>query len=348
MEAKLKVVDGAKGAIIRLKLPTTIGRGSESSLKVPSSQVSRSHCEIYEEDGLLAVDDLGSSNGTFINGEKIVDPTFLYPGDLLRVGNVKLEAIYKADRSLVAEDAADEDADTGVTEDDTAAAVAAVKKKAAADKEASEKSASKDKAAKKETAKESKPEPEKEVAQPAATKEEVEGFDLDEALGIEPENESPDIEEVEPETKPKPAPAPKKPAAKKPAAKKPAAKKPAKPAAKKKAAAASADAADSEKEAGLSGVSAIVDYEENESGSFIAIDAIDGAESPANVSSFNIDVGEDESPADVSGISLDTGEEDPQSAVGSSIFKFVDEDRDDKSAIDGGDSALNDFFDNLE
>ena len=95
MEAKLKVIDGAKEKTIKLKLPMTIGRSEEATLKVPQSQVSRKHCEIYAEDGMLVVDDLGSSNGTFINGERITEPTFLYPGESLRIGKVTFEAEYE-------------------------------------------------------------------------------------------------------------------------------------------------------------------------------------------------------------------------------------------------------------
>jgi pSer/pThr/pTyr-binding forkhead associated (FHA) protein len=95
MDAKLRVVEGAKEKTIKLKLPMTIGRSGEATLKVPQSQVSRKHCEIYEEDGMLVVDDLGSSNGTFINDERIVEPTFLFPGELLRVGKISFTPEYE-------------------------------------------------------------------------------------------------------------------------------------------------------------------------------------------------------------------------------------------------------------
>ncbi len=100
MKAKLKVVEGAKQCIVRLKLPTVIGRSKDASIKVPQSQVSRQHCEIYEEDKLLVVEDLGSSNGTFIDGERVQEPTFLYPGETLRIGNIVFQAIYDAPRGV--------------------------------------------------------------------------------------------------------------------------------------------------------------------------------------------------------------------------------------------------------
>ena len=96
MEAKLRIVDGARPATIRLKLPLTVGRSKTAQLKVPHSQVGRSHCEIYEESGMLVVHDLGSSNGTFISGERIDEPTFLLPGESLKIGKVLFEAEYDA------------------------------------------------------------------------------------------------------------------------------------------------------------------------------------------------------------------------------------------------------------
>jgi pSer/pThr/pTyr-binding forkhead associated (FHA) protein len=94
MTAKLVVVRGAKPATIRLKrLPATMGRGSQASLKVGDTLVSRKHCEIYEEDGRLMVRDLDSANGTFVNKLRIDQPTQLASGDLLKVGPVVLKAV---------------------------------------------------------------------------------------------------------------------------------------------------------------------------------------------------------------------------------------------------------------
>jgi pSer/pThr/pTyr-binding forkhead associated (FHA) protein len=95
MDAKLHVVDGAKPAIIRLRLPTVVGRSDAASLKVRNSQISRKHCEIDEYEGELVVRDLGSSNGTFVNDQRISEMTFLSPGDELRVGTLTLRADYE-------------------------------------------------------------------------------------------------------------------------------------------------------------------------------------------------------------------------------------------------------------
>ena len=95
MQAKLRVVDGAKPAVVRLKLPTTIGRSGTATLTVRSSQISRRHCEIDTYEGELTVRDLDSSNGTFVNGHRISDVTFLSPGDELRIGPLTFVAEYE-------------------------------------------------------------------------------------------------------------------------------------------------------------------------------------------------------------------------------------------------------------
>ncbi|MCA9300726.1 MAG: FHA domain-containing protein, partial [Phycisphaerales bacterium] len=62
-----------------------IGRGSESTLRIPVSSVSRKHCEVRVEGDEIGVRDLGSSNGTYVNGEK-TDEAILHAGDVLLVG----------------------------------------------------------------------------------------------------------------------------------------------------------------------------------------------------------------------------------------------------------------------
>ena len=103
IEAKLIVVEGATEAEIRLKLPTIIGRSGEAALKVRTSVVSREHCRLYEQNGALYVEDLDSSNGTFVNEEKIASVTPIGTGDFLTVGPVTLEVVCeneKEDRSV--------------------------------------------------------------------------------------------------------------------------------------------------------------------------------------------------------------------------------------------------------
>jgi pSer/pThr/pTyr-binding forkhead associated (FHA) protein len=68
---------------------TAVGRHQGCNLRIASSQVSRRHCELFEKKGLLMVKDLGSSNGTFVNGKKIEGQRVLEPGDVLSFGKVR-------------------------------------------------------------------------------------------------------------------------------------------------------------------------------------------------------------------------------------------------------------------
>lgn len=65
-----------------------IGRRKGCGLRIPAASVSRQHCRLYEDDGFLMVEDLGSSNGTILNGEVIAGVEIARPGDRLQVGSV--------------------------------------------------------------------------------------------------------------------------------------------------------------------------------------------------------------------------------------------------------------------
>ena len=95
LNVTLVVVGGdAKAAEIRLKLPTTIGRGRDSGLTLPHPLVSRQHCEIFELDGNLFVRDMKSLNGTYVDNKRIKETEPLQPNQLLTIGNVTFRAVY--------------------------------------------------------------------------------------------------------------------------------------------------------------------------------------------------------------------------------------------------------------
>ncbi len=95
MEAKLIVVGGkASKRDVPLKLPTTIGRSRQADLTVAHPMVSRQHCELYEEDGVLKLRDLGSLNGTFIEGKRISEAC-LRPDMQFAVGPLTFRADYE-------------------------------------------------------------------------------------------------------------------------------------------------------------------------------------------------------------------------------------------------------------
>jgi predicted component of type VI protein secretion system len=69
---------------------TSLGRHDDCVIRIRSAQVSRRHCELYEVGDQLMLRDLGSSNGTFVNGKRVTGEHPLKHGDELTVGSVTL------------------------------------------------------------------------------------------------------------------------------------------------------------------------------------------------------------------------------------------------------------------
>ena len=102
MEAKLVVIGGkANMGEVKLRLPMTIGRGNKADLMISHPTVSREHCRLFEKNGELVVQDNGSSNGTFVDGEKIVAAVVVQPGQILAIGPLTFRAEYEAPTSNV-------------------------------------------------------------------------------------------------------------------------------------------------------------------------------------------------------------------------------------------------------
>lgn len=90
LDVKLVLVmpGGRKRKFAVKKDKLIIGRGEDCSLQIPAATVSRHHCELTLNDDQLAVRDLKSSNGTYVNRDRIADQTPLNAGDTLSVGPV--------------------------------------------------------------------------------------------------------------------------------------------------------------------------------------------------------------------------------------------------------------------
>jgi pSer/pThr/pTyr-binding forkhead associated (FHA) protein len=64
----------------------TIGRGESNDVVIPNLGVSRKHAQICQVDGEFHIKDLGSTNGIFLNGTKIVGSHPLTHGDKIQIG----------------------------------------------------------------------------------------------------------------------------------------------------------------------------------------------------------------------------------------------------------------------
>jgi MoxR-like ATPase len=86
----LKVIAGNnKDSRIALAAPpVTIGRADDNRIVLaPEIAASRHHAELTEDDGVWALRDLGSLNGTYVNGERIEWPRVLRPGDKIKIAS---------------------------------------------------------------------------------------------------------------------------------------------------------------------------------------------------------------------------------------------------------------------
>jgi predicted component of type VI protein secretion system len=86
-ELSLEIVEGAgAGRMVAVAGTVTIGRGRDADLVLADELVSRRHAQVTPVGPGAVVEDLGSRNGTFVNGEGIHGPVRLAPGDQLQLG----------------------------------------------------------------------------------------------------------------------------------------------------------------------------------------------------------------------------------------------------------------------
>ncbi len=96
--ARLVVVESGTPSLVRgqsfvIQGLSSIGRNPFSAIKIEDPFVSAEHAVISLRDGKLWIEDLGSTNGTFVNRRQIAKPTPLQPGDVVQVGQVKLKVL---------------------------------------------------------------------------------------------------------------------------------------------------------------------------------------------------------------------------------------------------------------
>jgi predicted component of type VI protein secretion system len=79
--------DGERRSFSVTRDMTVIGRREDCDLRIPLGDVSRKHCRIVRDGEMLKIEDLGSSNGTYLNAHRVQE-ALLSPGDSIQVGPV--------------------------------------------------------------------------------------------------------------------------------------------------------------------------------------------------------------------------------------------------------------------
>jgi pSer/pThr/pTyr-binding forkhead associated (FHA) protein len=82
-----------RGATFPIGTELTVGRAGGCAISLPDdTYVSNLHARVFTSNGRVLVEDLGSTNGTFLNREKLTSTVPLNRGDRLQVGSTVLEA----------------------------------------------------------------------------------------------------------------------------------------------------------------------------------------------------------------------------------------------------------------
>jgi hypothetical protein len=87
----VRTADGKKLGTYRLSEPLEIGRSESSQIRLDDTYVSTTHARLFPRNGSWYVEDLGSTNGTYLNQQRVSSSSEVHPGDTLKVGKTVLE-----------------------------------------------------------------------------------------------------------------------------------------------------------------------------------------------------------------------------------------------------------------
>jgi pSer/pThr/pTyr-binding forkhead associated (FHA) protein len=80
-----------RGRSFPLSEEVTLGRAAGCQITLDDTYISQLHARVYARDGRWLVEDLGSTNGTYLNRQRVSGPMVMHAGDRLQVGNTVLE-----------------------------------------------------------------------------------------------------------------------------------------------------------------------------------------------------------------------------------------------------------------
>ncbi len=90
---RIRITSGEdEGRILEIEDELVLGRNRGDQGRIPDPEISRMHARVYvDADGGLAIEDLGSTNGTFVDGVRITEPWVLSPGHTLLLGQTTFD-----------------------------------------------------------------------------------------------------------------------------------------------------------------------------------------------------------------------------------------------------------------
>ncbi|HEV2980176.1 MAG TPA: FHA domain-containing protein [Solirubrobacteraceae bacterium] len=75
------------GMIYDLDANMVLGRGDQAEIRLEDPFASARHARVFEQGNIVVIEDLGSTNGTYLNEELLESPRPLHPGDRVRIGD---------------------------------------------------------------------------------------------------------------------------------------------------------------------------------------------------------------------------------------------------------------------
>lgn len=111
MRARLVSIDGGPSVDLVKEL-TIVGRDADCDVRFDHKSVSKMHCVLVKTDGLVLVRDLGSTNGTRVNGQRVRRAALL-PNDTLAIANMKFTVKFGIELEKELEAAAKPKKETG-------------------------------------------------------------------------------------------------------------------------------------------------------------------------------------------------------------------------------------------
>lgn len=90
MQLELDILEHGGRRTFQGRPPLELGRDKRTDIVIHDAEVSRRHARFESHEGLVYVEDLKSSNGTYLNGRRVDDTIEVRPGDEIDVGTTRL------------------------------------------------------------------------------------------------------------------------------------------------------------------------------------------------------------------------------------------------------------------